>query len=124
MGELTRQTSGRKPETVYVLTSREHLEAPEWLKLQRQYWGVENGLHQRLDVSANEDRCRVKNRQAVWLLGMFRRLSISLFCEWVTRNPEKKRLCLPDFHDEMALENQRRGFLLVAAVKPSLRYAS
>ncbi len=121
IGEFYRQTSGRKSETVYVITSRQNLQVQDWLTLQRRYWGIENGLHQRLDVSADEDRCRVRNKNAVWILGMFRRLTVSLFCQWQSQFPEKKakRLCLPDFHDRMSLENQRRGFLWVSAAKPS-----
>lgn len=106
---------------MHVITSRENLTAEEWLKLQRQYWGIENGLHQRLDVSANEDRCKVRNPNAVLVLGMFRRLAVSLCCEWKSQFPKKKaqRLCLPDFHDQMSLENQRRGFAWVNSADPS-----
>jgi predicted transposase YbfD/YdcC len=117
-GELRRHTQGRNPETVYLLTSRENLSAQDWLKLQRQYWGIENGLHQRLDISAQEDRCRVRNKNAVWILGMFRRLTISFFCQWKNQNPPQ-RLYLPDFHDEMNRENQRRGFLWGTSTQPS-----
>ena len=123
IGEFHRQTTGRKPETVFVITSRDNLHAKDWLNLQRQYWGIENGLHQRLDISAHEDRCRVRNKNAVWILGMFRRLTVSLFCEWKSRCP-KKRLCLPDLHDEMTRENQHRGFLWITAAQPSLPQAS
>jgi len=31
------------------------------LLLNRKAWGIESGLHQRLDVSYNDDRCRVQN---------------------------------------------------------------
>jgi len=119
-GLLERQTSGRARETVYLLTSRENLDAASWLKLQRQYWGIENGLHQRLDISAQEDRSRVRNRNACWILGMFRRLAVSFFCEWRQRNPTRKRTTLTQFYHLMALDCQRRGFLLVSAVNPSL----
>jgi predicted transposase YbfD/YdcC len=36
-----------------------------WLRLNRDAWGIENGLHQRLDVSDNDDRCRVRNDNAM-----------------------------------------------------------
>ena len=124
--QLTRQTSGRKPETVYLLTSREgeRLTAPQWLNGNRQYWGVENGTHQRLDVTANEDRCRVRNRNGVWVLGMFRRIAISLFVEWRSRDPKRKWKTLTDFYTAMDCENRRHGVLLTTAKKPSLEAAS
>ena len=61
IGKVFRKTSGRRPETVYVLSSREPsaMNAEQWLVALRQYWGIENGVHQRVDASANEDRSRV-----------------------------------------------------------------
>jgi len=97
------------------LTSREpaRLTAQQWEQLQRNYWGVEAGLHQRLDVSADEDRSRVRHRNAAWILAMFRRLGVSLFMHWRGRAPKRAKATLPDFHEEMGLENQRRAFALV-----------
>src|SRR6202030_4601838 len=51
-----------------------------WLRLNRDHWGIESGLHQRLDVSHNDDRCRVRNDNAMLVLGMMLRLSNSLSC--------------------------------------------
>ena len=50
---LLRQTHGRKGELVPLITSIEpsRLDATNWLRLNRDYWGIENGLHQRLDIS-------------------------------------------------------------------------
>jgi hypothetical protein len=47
--------------------------------LNRDHWGIESGSHQRLDVSHNDDRCRVRNHNAMWVLAMMRRLRNSLF---------------------------------------------
>jgi hypothetical protein len=114
---LLRQGLGEKPDLQYLLTSRcaDRLPAPAWLEAQRAYWGVEAGLHQRLDVSADEDRCRVRHRNAAWVLGMFRRIGISLFMHWRAHHPKRARATLADFHEEMALEHQRRAFALVAS---------
>jgi hypothetical protein len=97
------------------LTRREpaRLTAQQWEQLQRAYWGVEAGLHQRLDVSADEDRSRVRHRNAAWVLAMFRRLGVSLFMHWREQTPKRAKATLPDFHEEMGLENQRRAFALV-----------
>jgi hypothetical protein len=50
--------------------------------MNRDVWGIESGLHQRLDVSHNDDRCRVRNDNAMLVLGMMLRLSNSLFMQW------------------------------------------
>jgi hypothetical protein len=118
---LHRQVSTRQPETVYLLSSAgpERLEAPRWLQLNRQGWGIENGLHQRLDVTAQEDKSRVRNRNAVRVLGMFRRLGISLFMHWRGQHPKRASSTLRDFHDAMSLNHQRPAFDFVSAAKPS-----
>lgn len=109
-----RQGLGKTPDHEYLLSSREpaRLSAQQWEQLQRNYWGVEAGLHQRLDVSAHEDRSRVRHRNAVWILAMFRRLGVSLFMHWRGQAPKRAKATLPDFHEEMGLENQRRAFAL------------
>lgn len=119
---LHRQTTGRQPETVYLLTSRaaDRLDADRWLARQRRAWDIENGPHQRLGASADEDRSRVRQRQAVHVLALFRRVSVSVFKEWQTREPRRARATLRDFHDAMRLRAQRGGFALVAAARPSL----
>lgn len=122
---VRRKSGNRKRETVYLLTSREaaSLSPEQWLRLNRQAWSIENGLHQRLDVTALEDLCRVRKRNAVWILGMFRRLAVSLYCEWRSRNSHKaKYASLMDFFHVMAFENQRRGLALVTSRSPSLSY--
>jgi hypothetical protein len=66
-----RQTEGRKDELVALITSLEpsRLDATNWLRLNRDHWGIESGLHQRLDISHNDDRCRVRNDNAMLVLG-------------------------------------------------------
>ena len=81
---LLRQTEGRKDELVALITSLEpsRLDATNWLRLNRDHWGIESGLHQRLDISHNDDRCRVRNDNAMLVLAMMLRLSNSLFIQW------------------------------------------
>lgn len=91
--------------------------------MNRRAWDIENGLHQRLDVTAMEDRCRVRNRNAAWVLGLFRRLTVSLYAEWRSRNPiPAKYASLNDFFHLMSYENQRRGFALISSRSPGLSY--
>ena len=119
---VDQQTSGRKKETVWLLTSRPEaqLSASSWLASRRTYWGIENGLHQRLDASAGDDACRVRTPNAVWILGMFRRLAVSLFIEWRSRDVTRKWCTMTDFYADMRKNNQRRGFLLVTSKQCNL----
>ena len=122
---LHRQVSTREPESVYLLSSAapELLPPARWLELNRQGWGIENGLHQRLHVTAHEDQSRVRPRNAVAVLGMFRRLGISLFMHWRGEHPKRARSTLRDFHDAMSLNHQRQAFDFVSAAKPSSPYS-
>jgi predicted transposase YbfD/YdcC len=122
IAQLYRHIGTHRPEIVWLLTSREsaRLDANQWLQANRQYWGVE-GLHQRLDVSLREDDCRVRSRNGVWVLGMFRRLAISLFAHWYARDPKRCRTTMTDFHGVNAAEHARRAIRLVTSRKPSFK---
>lgn len=88
IGCLTRQLGkAAKVEIEYLVTSRAALALPgeTLLNLDRQYWGVESGLHQRLDCSAFEDRMRVRHKGVVHILGLFSRIGVALFIRWAGR---------------------------------------
>ena len=120
---LLRQTRGRKDESVALLTSLEPkaLGAARWLELNRQAWGIESGLHQRLDVSHNDDRCRVRNDNGMMVLGMMRRLSNSLFMEWRGHQRRPEHQTTTDFQSEMSAEHARRAVRMVLSKRPSLK---
>ena len=122
---LLRQTKGRKEEEVSLVTSAgpERLDALAWLKLNREGWGIESGLHQRLDVSHNDDRCRIRDSNAMWVLGMFRRLSNSLFMQWRSRQGKlhPEHLTTTDFHSAMSEDHRRAAMRLVLFKCPSLK---
>jgi hypothetical protein len=91
LGCLHRQLGREADPTVeYLATSREvgQLSAESFLNLDRDYWGVESGLHQRLDCSGFEDRLRVRHKVAVHILGLFSRVGVALFVCWA----QKQRL--------------------------------
>jgi hypothetical protein len=96
---LLRQTEGRKDQLVALITSAEpsRLDASKWLLLNRDAWGIESGLHQRLDVSHNDDRRRVHNDNAMLVLGMMLRLSNSLFMQWRKRLSKIGAVWAPPF---------------------------
>lgn len=91
LGCLHRQLGEKADPTVeYLVTSREvgQLCAESFLNLDRNYWGIESGLHQRLDCSGFEDRLRVRHKGAVHILGLFSRVGVALFVCWA----QKQRL--------------------------------
>ena len=121
VAQLYRHIGKHKPETVWLLTSRgpDRLDASQWLAANRTYWGIECGLHQRLDVSTGEDACRVRNRNAVWVLGMFRRLAVSLFAEWKSRDHKRCHTTMTDFQSYMGAEHATTGMRFITSCKPS-----
>jgi hypothetical protein len=75
-----RSPSRKTTETVYLISSLTlaQLDALGWLRLKRNYWVIESRLHHALDVSLDEDRSRVRQRNAALALGLFRRLVVSV----------------------------------------------
>lgn len=74
---VTEVTTGKtSTETVYGITSRraDKATAAQLLEWTRQYWGIENGLHYRRDVTLNEDKTRISSStlaQAISILNNF-----------------------------------------------------
>jgi hypothetical protein len=75
-----RRQGKKSTETVYLISSLtlDQLDALGWLKLKRGYWVIESRLHHALDVSLDEDRSRLRQPNAALVLGMFRRLVVSV----------------------------------------------
>lgn len=119
---LSRQHAGRKTETVGLITdhSPQELPAQAWLQANRQGWGIENGTHQRLDVSLNDDRCRVRHPNGLWILGMLRRLAISLYTHWRQLQPKPRALWLTDFQAAMGEDNLAKAMAFVTHHRPKL----
>lgn len=119
---LIRQHVGRKDETVGLITDLppKALDAAHWLKANRMAWGIENGTHQRLDVSLNEDRCRVRSTNALWILGMLRRLVISLFAQWRASHRKPQHQSLTDFQADMGEDNLAKAMAFVTHRSPKL----
>jgi hypothetical protein len=120
---LLRQTSGRKDEEVALITSAppQRLNALRWLQLNRAGWGIESGLHQRLDISYNDDRCRVQSDNGIWIFGMFRRIANSLFMEWRQAQRRPDQVTTTDFQTLLTQENRRRALRFLTIKNPSLR---
>jgi len=123
---LLRQTQGRKDEEVALITSAPAalLPATLWLLLNRKGWGIESGLHQRLDISYNDDRCRVQSDNGIWVLGMFRRVANSTFVAWRTHHPRPDNLTTTDFQTLMAENHRAAAVGFVLSKHPTLKKLS
>lgn len=95
------------------------MNAEQMLSADRLYWGIENGLHQRLDVIAGEDRSRVRTRNAALNLAVIRRAVISLAVRWIRHCKDPRRATTSGFYDFMSAQNSKKALQLVTTCKPS-----
>lgn len=123
---LRRHLRQHAPETVALVTSLPpaELSAAQWLDDNRAAWGIESGLHQRLDVSHRDDQCRVRLPQSMRVIGMFRRFSNSLFMEWRRRQRKPRHQTTTDFFTAMNAEHQRYALRCLSARRPTFRSSS
>jgi hypothetical protein len=83
-------------EVVYLVSSQSigELGARGLLEFKRRYWVIESRFHHCLDVSMQEDLSRVRTPRAALVLGMIRRVVLSLANAAVDRargrNPKTK----------------------------------
>jgi len=91
-------------ETIWIITSltAAQAEAARLLELVRQYWSIENGTHYPLDVSAGEDRCRVRHPVAATVLGILRRAVQGEARAWMRRQPRARDRTCPTFLAKMS----------------------
>jgi hypothetical protein len=108
-------------QTEWLMTSRpaDSLSAQQMLTADRRYWAIETGLHLRLDVSAGEDRSRVRHPVSALNLAMIRRAVVSLAVHWIQRGRNPRQATLSGFFDSMAAHHSRKAFSLVIASYPS-----
>jgi len=117
--------SNRKPaqeiETEYLVSSRPaaQMSAEQMLQADRRYWGIETGLHLRLDVIAGEDRSRVRKPNAVMNLAVIRRAVVSVAVHWIRHCSNPRQASMSGFFDFMSAQSARKAFSLVTTSKPS-----
>jgi predicted transposase YbfD/YdcC len=120
---MQRTDPGKDPKNdgiVFLLSNRADLNADELLQLKRQYWDIENGAHQRLDGSRlQEDKCRVRNRNAATNLGLFRRVALSLGRHWIGSQPDPRKATLNGFLGTMARNRSELAFRMALCKWPS-----
>ena len=105
----------------FLLTTHDasSYDAGAWLDDKRGYWGIENRLHQPLDVIALEDNSRVRTLNSAWNLAMFRRLSVSFARHWARHQRDARQATLSGFYDAMKADRTRQAFHLLTAAHPS-----
>jgi hypothetical protein len=123
---LRRHLRHHQPETVALVTSLppEELNAAQWLKDNRAAWGIESGLHQRLDVSHWDDLCRVRQPKSMRVIGLFRRFSNSLCAHWRSLQKKPRHKTTTDFFTAMNAEHHRYAIRCLHARQPSFKTAS
>lgn len=105
----------------YLVSSRSaaQMNAEQMLHGDRKYWGIENGLHQRLDVIAGEDRSRVQNSNAALNLAVIRRAVVSVAVRWISRCKDPRLATMSGFYDFMSAQNANKALKLLTTCKPS-----
>ena len=123
---LRRHLRHHQPETVALVTSLppHQLNASQWLADNRAAWGIENGLHLRLDVSHLDDQCRVRLPKSMRVMGLLRRFSNSLFMHWRSRQKNPHYKTTTDFFTAMNAEHHRYAIRAIHARTPSFKTAS
>ena len=109
--------SAQQIDTEYRLTARPAAALPPaaFLPADRDYWGIEWGLHLRLDVSAGEDRSRVRHRASALNLARRRRAAMSVAVHWILRARPRGGATTTGFFDAMAGRQGRKAFSLITA---------
>lgn len=104
-------------ETIWIITSltAAQADAARLLELTRQYWSIENGTHYPLDVSAGEDRCRVRHPVAATVLGILRRAVQGEARAWIRRQPSARDRTCPTF---LAKMSRRIGDVIRLITRP------
>jgi predicted transposase YbfD/YdcC len=120
---MQRTDPGKDPKNdgvVFLLSSRAALDAEQLLHFKRRYWDIENGAHQRLDGSRlQEDKSRVRNRNAATNLGLFRRAALSLGRHWIDSQPDARKATFNGFLGSMAKHRSDKPFRMALCQHPS-----
>jgi predicted transposase YbfD/YdcC len=99
--ESTRQDLGDPSGKVsverrYFISSHESIDAKLFAQATGQHWGIENQLHWRLDVSMNEDQCRLRVKHGAENFSRLRRIAMNKLKRWEMKkaNGKVKKLSL------------------------------
>lgn len=124
MAEITREVLDKRGQpsveiTLYLSSlPPDKLTPQKFLTMARNYWGIEAGLHQRLDVTAREDHSRVRNRNSLLALGIVRRTVMGFYYRWRQQQRGARHSTLADFHDSMRNHNRTKAWRLLHGHSP------
>jgi predicted transposase YbfD/YdcC len=92
MVESTREIKGvRTEKTRYYISNEDFPKATYYQALVRDHWGIENHLHWHLDVTFNEDSCRVRTGFAAENLSAIRKFTLQIISNANDKLSMKKR---------------------------------
>ncbi len=94
--------------------------AEQWLDKNIKHWGIETGLHARLDASRHDDNCRLRNSRPLRLHAVFSRVANSLCCHWIFIKKRPTNFTTNKFQTHMGEDHARRTIALVTARRPKL----
>jgi predicted transposase YbfD/YdcC len=98
-------------ETAYYLVSNPDATAAQVNALIRSHWAIENSLHWTLDVTFDEDRCRVRKGNAAENFGLIRRAAVNLLRS--APNPGRKRA-------KVSIARRRRHCMMSTAYREAV----
>ena len=75
--------------------------------------GIEGGLHQRLDVGCAEDASRVRNCNALLVVGIAHRAAQGVSMNWRRGRANQRQSTVRDFHDAMSRFDNRLAFATI-----------
>ena len=117
----SKQNPTAQIETEYLLCSlpTSALSPEHMLAADLRHWGIETGLHLRLDVIAGEDRSRVRHRTSALNLAMIRRAVVSVAVRWIRKCRSPRSATMSGFFDFMSAKQSQKALSLVTASKSS-----
>ena len=77
-----------------------------------------------MDVSLNDNRCRVQSNSGIWMLGLFRRMAVSLCMEWRSTRPRPDHITTTRFQSVMAENHRHNSIRLLTTARPNVRTLS
>jgi predicted transposase YbfD/YdcC len=110
MMERTRQIGEKvTTESTYYISSKP-IKAADMMSLIRAHWGIENQLHWVLDVSWDEDACRVRHQTAARNMATLRKITLNL--ARLAQQKQPKRISLKNIRHLAAWDDALRNSIL------------
>lgn len=100
-----RQEGGKEPteEVRYYIGSRA-VKAKAYARYIRSHWGIENSLHWVLDVSFDEDHCRMRTKHSAANMALLRRLALCLLKKHGGKGSIRGKRLQSGWNDQLLME--------------------